>query len=199
MFTRISNFTYGSLLIPNINEEVTNNNVALRVCIQKHEPNALALALGVSLFEDFMAQLELDGEYWKVKADADAKWSRLLTGEVYDSGCGPKKWGGIVTKVAEISGKEVFESILAPYVYYQWSLDSRTQSTGVGESKGVAEGTLPASSAHRRADAWNAFVQSVSHGYPGSRVSLHQYLRDHCSDFPSAELICLDTMTYYDV
>lgn len=212
MFTRLSQFTYGNYVIPNIDVSITNNNSALLIHIQKYEEEGLRMAIGDCLYDELMLNIEVgeDG-FYKLKNDVDAKWGWLLNGRNYDAPsntcgcgcgggkCGKRKWDGLVKKVATVKTKDVFESILAPYVFYNWSLNYRTLNTGVGEAKGIADGTIPQSSANKRIDAWNEFVQNISFGFAGSRVSLYQFLSDHKTEFPDFKASCFNTITYWDI
>lgn len=212
MFTRLSQFTYGNYVISNISETTTNQNSSLLIHIQKYEQEGLRMVIGDCLYDEFMDNIEVgeDG-FYKLKNDVDEKWGWLLNGRNYDAPantcgcgcgggkCGKRKWDGLVKKVATAQTKDVFESILAPYVFYQWSLNYRTLNTGTGESKGVADGTIPQSSANKRIDAWNEFVQKISFGFAGSRVSLYQFLADHKTEFPDFQSVCMNTITYWDI
>lgn len=212
MFTRISQFTYGNYVIPNIKTETTNNNSALLIHIQKYEEEALRMVIGDCLYDELMENIEIGNDgFYKLKDNVDEKWGWLLNGRKYDAvntncgcgcgggNCGKRKWDGLVKTVANISDVAVKESILAPYVFYQWSLNYRTLNTGVGEAKGVSDGTIPQPSANKRIDAWNEFVKNVSHGFAGSRVSLYCFLNDHKTEFPDFTGPCLNTITYWDI
>lgn len=208
MFTRLSQFTYGNYVIPNIDAVAINNNTALLIHIQKYEQEALRMVIGDCLYEEFISNLEKDESgFYIVKEGADEKWDWLLNGHNYESnstgcgcGCGlsecnKKTWKGIITEVAEVQEKEIIESILAPYVFFKWSQNYRTINTGVGEAKGSASGTTQESSANKRTDAWNEFVEKISF----SQTSLYCFLSDHKYLFPEAKTVCLNTITYWDI
>lgn len=210
MFTRISNFTYGKLLIANIDESNTSNQTALKIHIQKYETEYLRMLLGECLYAELMTKLELDAGYWKLKNDAEAKWGKLLNGTSYDAPtdascgccsveCGTHVWDGLLRKVAKIGDKDIYETIMAPYVFFHWSLDTRTFNTGVGEAKLKGNNITQESSKEKRIDAWNQMVQASTFGYSCSRVSLQQFLSENESDYPEATCISLKTMTYYDI
>lgn len=212
MFTRLSQFTYGQYHIPNIKTVSTNNDTALLIHLQKYEEEALRMAIGDCLYRDFVSNLEIDENgFYVLKEDADEKWDWLLNGHTYEaeksvSGCGCQSgnckthvWNGIVRKVAKIEDKDVFESILAPYVYFQWNMNYRTLSTGVGEAKGIANGTVLVSGREKRVDAWNDFIAGISVGFPNSRVSLYQFLSNHKELFPEFQSVCFKPITYWDI
>ena len=214
MFTRFSQFTYGQFHIPNIDTERINNKTALNIHIQKYEEEGLRLAFGDCLYDDFMTNLERDDDgYYNLKDGAEDKWKWLLNGHTYENnknsgcncGCGctgkckKSVWKGIVTKVAVVEDKEVYESLLAPYIYFNWNTNYRTFSTGVGEAKGVAQNTVLVPSREKRVDAWNDYIRLVSVGFPNSYVSLHQFLQDHKDLFPEYETVCFNPITYWDI
>jgi hypothetical protein len=212
MFTRRSNFTYGKYRISNIDVAEIDNNIELTIHIQKHEQEILRMILGDCLYAELLENLELDSNgFYKIKDEADEKWEWLINGKLYDtdevSGCGchsassckKHQWSGLIRKVATVSNKDVFETLMAPYIFYNWSLNYRTLNVGVGEAKANAQNTTQESSANKRVDAWNHLVQEVSFGYPNTKVSLYQFLDEHKDEFPNASKICFNTMTYYDI
>ena len=211
MFTRPSNFTYGNLKIANINTTYINNDIELQIGIQKMEEECLRMILGDCLFEELMLNVELGGLFYKVVEGADEKWDWLVNGVTYEGlsdgcGCGchsgscsRHKWDGLVSKVAEVEQTEVFETLMAPYIFYNWSISERTMVTGVGEASGIAQNTTQESSANRRIDAWNDFVKRVDFGWPNTRVSLYQFLGEHRDLFPEAQTVCLNTRTYWNI
>lgn len=210
MFTPLSQFTYGSFFIPNIEEQVSNNNTALLIHIQKFEEDALRLIIGDCMYEDLMNNVKTVGGYYQVVYDADPKWDWLVNGKTYQSnnhcncGCGggscnQRKWRGLVRNVATISGMPVRESILAPYIFYHWSLNYRTLNGGIGEYKGKAGGTITVSSSDKRVDAWNEFVQNVDFGLVGAKVPLYDFLNSHKSEFSNFKQNCFNTITYWDI
>ena len=198
MFTRLSNFTYGNYQIANLKETQNNVDTQLLIQIQKYERECLQMLLPNSVYADLMASVKLDsdGLYWKIKDDADDKWDYFINGNSYDDGCGLVNWRGIVTKVATIQGKEVIESMFAPYIFFQYSLNTRTLNTGVGESRLKANNVTQESSANKRVDAWNEFVKWADFGFSQTNVSMNQFLR---SQFECLQLKSLNTMTYYDI
>lgn len=198
MFTRLSNFTYGNYQIANLKETQNNVDTQLLIQIQKYERECLQMLLPNSVYADLMASVKLDSDslYWILKDDADDKWDYLINGNSYDSGCGLVNWRGLVTKVATIQGKEVIESMFAPYIFFQYSLNTRTLNTGAGESRMRAENVTQESSSNKRVDAWNEFVKWADFGFSETNVSMNQFLR---SQFDCMELKNLNTMTYYDI
>jgi len=202
MFTRLSNFSYGNYHIANINSTEVNVDTQLLIQIQKHETECLRLLLGETLYKDFMLNLELDGSYWKLITGANAKWNRLLNGYSFPDPCDnskTKNWKGIVTEIATIQDVKIYESLLAPYVFFYYSLNTRTLNTGTGESKAKADNTTQESSKNKRVDAWNDFVQWAGFGFSESNISLFQFLEIHKEDYGKDCFVQLNTMTYYDI
>jgi hypothetical protein len=207
MFTRISNFTYGAYRIANIDTIGANNNIDLRIHIQKNENECLRLILGECLYRDLMTNVELDTEgYYKLKSGADPKYDWLLNGHEYedpdctcDANCTNKYWQGLVREVAKIEGKAIYETVMSSYVYFNWSLAYRTLNLGVGEGKGTAANTTEENTKHKRVDAWNKLVQDVAFGFQNANVSLFEFLDHFKDDYPTAERVCFKTMTYYDI
>lgn len=201
MFTRLSNFTYGNYQIANLTATEVNTDVQLIIQIQKYETECLRMMLGDVLYSDFMSNLELDSDgFWELKTDADVKWYWLLNGHQYLDGECVRNWYGLIKKVATVQGKEVIETMMALYVFYKYSLNTRTLNTGTGEAKLKADNTTQESSKNKRVDAWNEFVQWAGFGYSQSNVSLNQYLADNVPLYGKECLFtCLNTMTYYDI
>lgn len=202
MFTRLSNFTYGNYQIANITSAEVNTNVQFLIQIQKYEKQCLQLLLGNLLYDELMSNVELDGLYWKLKSGANEKWGWLLNGHSYtdanDSDIN-KTWRGIVTKVAKIEETDVFESMIAPYIFFHYALNTRTLNTGTGEARMKSDNTTQESSSNKRVDAWNEFVQWASFGFSNTNVSLYQFLEYHSDLFQDLFQVELDTMTYYGI
>lgn len=201
MFTRLSNFTYGNYQIANLTSTEMNVDVQLTIQIQKYETECLRMMLGDVLYNDFMSNLELDSDgYWKVKATSDIKWDWLLNGHEYLNNECVFNWDGLVKKVATVKDKDVIETMMALYVFYKYSLNTRTLNTGTGESKLNADNTTQESSSNKRVDAWNEFVQWADFGFSKSNVSLNQFLADNTELYgKECSFTCLNTMTYYDI
>lgn len=212
MFTRLSNFTYGNYRIANIQADALDNNIELLIHIQKYEQESLRLLLGDNTYKEFISNLELDGDgFFKVKSTADAKWDWLLNGTSYaatafDSGCncdcqhnGNLNWTGLVKKVATIQDKDVFETLMASYIFYNWSLNYRTLNLGVGEGRSESKSATPESSKNKRVDAWNEFVKWSNFGYSCTNISLSKFFKDHKEEFPNVNEIHLKPITYYDI
>lgn len=209
MFTRLSNFAYGNYQIANITSDTEpEKNIALTIHIQKYETECLKLLLGGQLYEELMDNVELENGYWKLKLDADEKWGRLINGcsfeKTADDICFGNNsdstlfWKGLVTKVAEIDSKEILESLMAPYIFFYWSLHTRTMNLGTGEGRGESKSATQESSKNKRIDAWNEFVQWADYGFTQNEVSLSRFLKNHKGDF-NVVSPCLKTMTYYDL
>jgi hypothetical protein len=211
MFTRLSNFSYGSYRIANIDSGCTTGaNIEMNIHLQKYEQDFLRTVLGECLYSELLENLETDSNvYYKLKSTADPKWSWLVNGKSYtaissncgcsSTSCSTHKWDGLIKKVASIDTVSVWETIMAPYIYFHWALNYRTLNLGVGEGSGTSNGASQENTSKKRVDAWNEIVQSVHYGFPNGRVSLNQFLQDHQTEFPTAQTVCLTPMTYYDI
>lgn len=199
MFTRLSNFTYGLSRIANTQGDALEDNVELIIHIKKYEQECLRLILGATLFDELMQNVELDGNYYKLKESAIDKWGWLLNGKEYTVNDESKKWIGLVSKVATINEVDVFETLMANYVFYHWSLNNRTINVGTGEGEYDSKAIIASSGNFKRVDVWNEFVKWASYGWSSSQVSLYQFLEDKKLDFPTVNTTSLKTMTYYDI
>jgi hypothetical protein len=203
MFTRLSNFNYGNYRIANIQEDTLGNNTEFLIQIQKYENEALKMLLGVPTYEQFMSNLKLDNDgFWEVKEESDGKWKSLMNGDSFVDVDGENRtvyWSGLVKKVATIQDVDVFESMMASYIYFYWSLNNRTSNFGVGEGRSESKNAIPESTKNKRVDAWNEFVQWAYYGYSSTNVSLSKFLKNHVVEFPDANEICLQPITYYDI
>lgn len=210
MFTRLSNFAYGNYQIANITTDAeVDKNIALVIHIQKYEKECLQLLFGKEVYDQLMLNVELENGYWKVKSSADPKWGRLVNGYSFEPsetdvcyGDGPGDsnlyWCGIVKKIAKIGDKDIFETMMAPYIFFHWSLHTRTMNLGVGEGKGESKSATQESSKNKRIDAWNEFVQWAHYGFTYTNISLSRFLKNHESDF-NVNDFSLKPMTYYDL
>lgn len=200
MFTRLSNFTYGNYQIANLTATEMNVDVQLLIQIKKYEKECLLTMLGDELYNELMSNLELDSDgYWTLKSGADVKWGYLLNGYSYQNGDCNFVWRGLIQNVATIQEKEVIETMMALYIFYKYSLNTRTLNTGTGEGRMTAENTTQESSKHKRVDAWNDFVQWAGFGFSKTNVSLNKFLCDNQELYGKDCFTCLNTMTYYDI
>lgn len=197
MFTRTSNFTYGNYQIANIQEGGDSLNLALKIHIQKYDSNCLRELLGITTYSGLMDNVEDDGEgYYKIKEAAkDTKWDWLLNGKTYNS----YAWSGLIKKVAKVAEADIYETMMAPYVFFFWSLNNRTLNLGTGEGRLDSKSATQESSRNKRVDAWNEFVQWAYFGYSSTDVSLMSFLETYKDDFPDVKPFALNTMTYYDI
>lgn len=214
MFTRLSNFTYGNTAIANVTIDTLLDNVDLLIHIQKYEEQCLRFLLGDITFAALITNVELDSDgFYKVKSGADDKWNWLLNGTSYtasalDSVCScgcqlnnstNRNWTGLVKKVATILSKDVIETLMAGYIFYNWSLNYRTLNVGVGEIKSDSKSGQTVSSKDKRVDAFNEYVRWAHYGFSCTNVSLSKFLEDHKTEFPEVNEICLTPLTYYDI
>lgn len=191
MFTRLENFVYGKYMIPNITETKNSIKTEVLIHIQKYEKQVLQYILGPSIFYELLENLERDENgIFKLKDTAEDKWNWLVNGHTYGD-CFKVKWDGLVFEVAKIDENEIIESMMAPYIFYEWLLKERSMSTGVGEIKGEPQGGISVVSKHKRIDAWNTFVSYV--------YSLNHFMESHRDLFPSYKCVELNPQNYYDL
>jgi hypothetical protein len=86
-----------------------------------------------------------------LKSDVDEKMEMLLNGtpmNVITIFQLLKKWNGLVKKSSSYPRKEVFESLMAPYIFFYYSLNTRT-SNMYWEGKLKTSNTLQESSKNK--------------------------------------------------
>lgn len=224
-FVDPSMFT-GDIHIPNL-EESCIQDIEIYKLVSKWEIEALELVLGKCLADDLVSQLEitgLDGEKkYTLSTEADPKWELLLNGRKYsegdesvtsfadslpcgcgciDSNCEHHFWEGLVYKTKTILfGKEASfkESLLAYYIYYQWSFRNLSQTTGTAEQVPESKNSVYASNKIKRTSAFNYFWTKVRHCGSGGKVGLHLFLKEHSGLFPNFEEICFKNHNLYDI
>ncbi|UYW01791.1 hypothetical protein K5I29_02380 [Flavobacterium agricola] len=178
-------------MIPNITETQNSNKTEVLIHIQKYEKEILEFVLGPVLYVELLENLETDDEgYYKLKDTAEDKWKWLVNGQIYGS-CNKLRWEGLVFEVAKVNKQPLLETVMAPYIFYQWLLKERSVSTGVGEIKGEPQGGVSVTSKHKRTDAWNTFV--------GHAYSLNRFMQFYCDLFPNFKCVELNPQNYYDL
>ena len=201
MFTRLSSFTYGNYKIANTQDADVNSNIELIITVQKYEKQALLLLLGKALSNDLYSNVELDNGRlnFTVKDQADQKFKDLVNGCSYTKDSETFFWKGLVVEVAKIEDKAVYETLMAPYIFFYNSLNNRTQNLGIGEGRASGKNVINESSANKRVDAWNDFVQWSSLGFSENNVSLLKFLQDNEAIYGKCQALELNTLTYYDI
>ena len=219
-------FFTGDIFIPNL-EETCVKNVEFYKLMSKWEKEALELVLGKCLADELLEQIEIvdgeNGKEYKLKSDADPKWSYLVSGrkysekdegvgEFYDlsaSGCGctsgvctVHNWEGLVrSQTVIINGQTATykESLLAYYVYYMWTFDNASKTTGVGEQLPEAKNSQTVSNRVKRISAFNYFWTWTRGCQRGGHTGLHIFIKEHAGLYESFEEICFDNPNFYGI
>lgn len=138
---------------------------SVRRYIQKYEPEVLRALLGYALYESL------------VDNDAPERMVHLVEGTTYTSAQGvPTRWRGLKEEVAT----GVYRSLIAQYVYYQYTYYNATITTGVGEKRIRTENAVDASPELKLVRAWNNMV--------AWNCELVTYLLAHEADYPEFAL-----------
>lgn len=218
----------GDIHIPNLNETCIQDFEIYKL-ISKWERECLELVLGKCLAEELLEQIELktdpetEEQSYGFKDDAEDKWKWLVNGRTYEAsdefvtrfmnlsefgfgcasgGCKKHHWEGFVTTTPSIvNGKaESFqESFLAYYVYFMWSFNNQSRTTGIGEQKPQAKNSEAVNDKLKRVDAWNYFVAKVKLCSRGGRTSLDGFIREHSELFEDFQESHVKLSNYWDV
>jgi hypothetical protein len=189
------------LSIPNLNEMDSDNLTVLNQYIDEKCRELLQNALGYVLFKD------LDSKITNGVLDtlAPQKWLNFVNGTEYTKEGKLYKWKGL--RYTEGLYKS---SLMAKYTFYSWLKDSISVVTGTGEKMINSQNAQNVNSNQRLVTVWNDFVseyQGTNTYFPtvwykgttkvvdwfGSGeqlgyVSLIQFLSDHETDYPDANM-----------
>lgn len=190
-------------------EGCVSQTPSLLLVIQQYEAEALKMALGECLFNEFKGQFEWNAEQGKyvLKSEVDEKWEWLLNGRTYEydgyraygcgcgcssSNCKEIRYSGIL-ETFNISPDATFEkNYLSYYIYYSWKTINETVTAGTGEQMPQVENSLRVYNKKKRYNAWNRWVDWIE--------SVHDFLRHHNEEFPDAQTACnLRRLNIYDV
>lgn len=112
-----------------------------------------------------------------------------------DLNCDSYHWEGIVKlldrriKETTINGQTangivISKSYLAYYVYWLWSLNEDTFTSGTGEQVANVKGGVRLSNEHKRINAYNKFVSWVIDCNSHGRVGLYRFIQDFSNLYP---------------
>lgn len=219
-------FFTGNIHIPNLQENCFKDYSFYKL-LSKWEKEGLELILGKNLSDELISQFEITGEEgskkMQLKSNVDQKWKFLIDGRKYQKddefvsryfqlsnyGCGCKVsnlpyhvWDGLIQKqTIIIDGKEATfkESLLAYYVYYRWTFDNASVTTGVGEQLLNAKNSSNVSNIHKRVSAFNYFFSLVRYCGDTGKVGLQLFLKEHAELFPSFVEIQFENQNIYGV
>ncbi|WP_234110136.1 hypothetical protein [Chryseobacterium sp. R2A-55] len=217
-------FFTGDIHIPNMDENCLKDFTIFKL-IAKWERECLELVLGKCLADELLSQFEITGEdgskKYTLKTDSDPKWKLLIDGRKYSEddesvsnfsdspscGCGCSEcdhhfWEGLVYGTETLLKGEFVEfkeSLIAYYIYYMWSFNNLSQTTGTGEQVPEDKNSSYTSNKLKRTSAFNYFWQKVRFCEHGGKVGLHQFLKEHSGLFPNFEEICFNNINIYDL
>lgn len=129
----------GELNIPNTDRPSVSE--ALMHFIAVREKELLTDLLGYEAYKDFLAN------------PATQKWLDLKNGKEYTINDKLYKWEGLI----EANN----QSLIACYVYYWWTRNAVSVSTGIGETKPLSENAVSASPADKMVKAWNMMSDKI--------------------------------------
>lgn len=224
-FVDPSMFT-GDIHIPNLEEKCVQDLEVFKL-FAKWERECLELVLGKCLADELLNQFEITGnagaKKYTLRTGSDPKWNWLISGRKYRNGdesvsefadsmpcgcgcsgseCEHHFWEGLVyeTKLL-IAGNEVSfkESLIAYYVYYMWSFNNLSQTTGTGEQVPESKNSIYTSNKIKRTSAFNYFWTKVRHCEIGGKVGLHLFLKEHFGAYPNFEEVCFKNLNLYDL
>lgn len=156
-------YFHGLINIPQLSQPYVSDSVDS--FIVEFERDILIKILGLRMYNAFMAGL--------TESVVEQRWQDLRDGVEYNN----KEWMGFAN-----SRKK---SLIANYVYYWYTRDQVTQTTGVGESATKTENAVRVSPAGKQTRAWNEMVNWIA--------DLYEFLKYKSADYPEFKpqpLIC---------
>lgn len=227
IFVDPSMFT-GDIHIPNMDEACVQDFETFKL-IAKWEKECLELVLGKCLFDQLMEQMEIKTEaetnrkYYALKDNAPQEWKWLTEGRTYKKdddfvkhfsdlslcGCGCNSgkcehhvWDGFVTTTSTIVNGKVMsfkESFLAYYIYFMWSFNNQSRTTGIGEQQPESKNSVTVTNKMKRIDAYNYFYSKVQVCSKAGRTGLYGFINEHSDLYPDFQGTDLEPKNYFDV
>jgi hypothetical protein len=164
-------FFIGEINVPNSGQESIGE--VLDMFIEKYEHDYLTNVLGLDLFKDFIAGLDVVSP-----ATPDAKWLNLLYGAEYTDGNRTYRYRGLIEKPAykapkftdgdlemlAISDQDPvnYRSPIAYYIYYMFAKNNASMSTTMGEAVPTVENARITSPAVKMSYAWNEMSERTA-------------------------------------
>lgn len=142
-----SSYFYGPIAVAQITQpEVL---LELNLYIAKYEPQVLTCLLGAALYAELLDAIAGDAN---LVAGGNAKYKAIRDGVlVYTDLYGQRNsWIGLTNASKS--------SPIANFVYFYYSRDHVTATTGTGEKVGDAENSTSVSSVNKQVHAWNELV-----------------------------------------
>jgi hypothetical protein len=151
-----------SINIPNADKPDVSEQ--LEFLIEERETELLTKLLGLEMYVAFTEGLK--------EPTVEDRWLQLKDGYSYtDSNNIKRKWRGLTYEVGPAS-----KSLIANYVYYWYSRNNATITSGAGEVVDKTDNAARVSPAIKQATAWNEMVDSI--------YDLIWFLQDHSSVYP---------------
>ena len=200
-------FEYEPVKIANVADSGDVRRIVSRA-IGIYEKQCLIEILGDCLYKELLDSFELitGATQYTLKTSATEPIKRLVNGYEYDApenegnfsfswgcgcGCGDSNctkryWKGFVQEDKFLNGNAFSiskRSFVADYIYYHYSLENRSVSTGTGQKVMEGENSQSVSSASKRIDRYNEFVFCVTGKI--NETSLYQFLQDNIADYPT--------------
>lgn len=134
----------------------TEVQTAIDLFIKRYEPKILECVLGNELYVEFKNGIQLiaipDTDPVEYEPIAQ-KWINLRDGCDYTDKYGvARHWVGLANATTK-------QSLIANYVYFKYTGNAATSSTGSGERLNVAENSKMASPIMKQYRAWNQMVE----------------------------------------
>lgn len=150
MLARITYFTQRPLLIPGALSvpaigDYPRQSTSLVDFMEEYEQRLLIDVLGIEIYEDFAAYLDVDG----IMPDAPQKYLDLVNGKTYD----------ISGKKYQYKGLLGNDGILANYIFCKWLEIDLTVYTHTGVQSPKAENSDRVSALPTWVKAWRRFIE----------------------------------------
>lgn len=138
-----NSFFYGDLSIAQVSDSAVVSG--LNWHISEREPELLTALLGYQLYKEYLAGIGANTQ----------KYKDIRDGKEYTNRVGVlTKWRGLKFTVETAK-----KSLIANYVYFHYSRNMVTQTTGTGEKTADNKNATAASSVLKLVRAWNEMVK----------------------------------------
>jgi len=184
---------------PSISDDAVGSKNDFSFIVDKYEEDCLIKCLGISLYREFLTNIDTTVTATFIKANSDAKWNELMNGVEYVKDGKTLYWRGIRFKTP-LNATEFNRSFLANYVYWHYMSSQYTSTTTTGEKENKSANADNVSPGTKVIKAWNEFVEMVQgvdthpivYNYSGfigvdyyrgnNHVSLYQFINDKNTD-----------------
>jgi len=162
-------YFFGDILIAQKSGDEGNINRFIQEC----EPEILSDMLGYGLYKAFLAALSLEvGPSPGPEVFLEQRFIDLRNGKEYTASDGIlRKWKGLI--FTENTAKR---SLIANFVYFYYTKNEASVSTGTGEKTANAQNSSNASPRRKMCNAWNKMVLM--------NEELHHFLYHNQATYP---------------